>query len=91
MLKQFKQKLKEKKSKKTYEVNKSGFPMDICSWKRMWSFATEQNRDLIPPKELPDVPMPKPPLKLPKSMTVPNKILQIQNYLSQLEYVNANT
>lgn len=79
-------------------VNKSGFPIDDHTWDRMWDHAAKihpQGPDMVRnirnKHDLPQIPVPQAPLSFGATLTVPEKLKKVQDYMNELQYNHTGT
>lgn len=79
-------------------INRSGFPMDDCTWNRMWEHVAKQHpygvamtQEIRNQTNLPQIAIPQPPLSFPPSLPVADRLEKIQKYMIELEYNHTGT
>ncbi|XP_070180568.1 tubulinyl-Tyr carboxypeptidase 1-like isoform X2 [Littorina saxatilis] len=79
-------------------INRSGFPMDECTWDQMWDHVSRNHPEGVRMTEkirnstsLPQVPAPQPPLNFPATVAIPERLERIQQYMTELEYNHTGT
>ncbi|XP_005089651.1 tubulinyl-Tyr carboxypeptidase 1 [Aplysia californica] len=79
-------------------VNKSGFPIDEQTWERMWDHVAKihpNGHDMVRKvrhgKDLPQIPAPQAPLSFSPTLSIPERLKKIQDYMKELQYNHTGT